>query len=116
MTDRRPHWDDDLVEAVRSKIGMHQHGPIGEIRIYNPFDDEVYNVIAAVEDWALSAPIFDLYLSRKHAPDKAAIQRVRELHHSKLDRHPQGDVQRCIACLDLWPCPTIRAIEGGSDE
>ena len=51
MTDRRPHWDDDLVEAVRSKIGIHQHGPIGEIRIYNPFDDEVYNVIAAVEDW-----------------------------------------------------------------
>ena len=47
---------------------------------------------------------------------EAAIERVRELHHSKLDRHPQGDVQRCIACLDLWPCPTIRAIEGGSDE
>ena len=51
MSERRPHWDDDLVEAVRSKIGIHQHGPIGEIRIYNPFDDEVYNVIAAVEDW-----------------------------------------------------------------
>jgi len=46
---------------------------------------------------------------------EAAIARVRELHHSKLDRHPQGDVQRCIACLDLWPCPTIRAIEGGAE-
>ena len=46
---------------------------------------------------------------------EAAIARVRELHHSKLDRHPQGDVQRCIACLDLWPCPTIRAIDGGAE-
>lgn len=46
---------------------------------------------------------------------EAAIARVRELHHSKLDRHPQGDVQRCIACLDLWPCPTIRAIEGDAE-
>ena len=50
-------------------------------------------------------PHDELYLAR------AAIARVRELHHSKLDRHPQGDVQRCIACLDLWPCPTIRAID-----
>lgn len=40
------------------------------------------------------------------------IERVRELHHSKLDRHPQGDVQRCIACLDLWPCPTVKALDG----
>lgn len=40
------------------------------------------------------------------------ITRVRELHHSKLDRHPQGDVQRCIACLDLWPCPTVKALDG----
>ena len=107
MTERRPHWDDDLLTAV--------HAAVANDHFYFT-TDQVYDVIAAVEDWALSAPIFDLYLSRKHAPDKAAIQRVRELHHSKLDRHPQGDVQRCIACLDLWPCPTIRAIEGGSDE
>ena len=107
MTDRRPHWDDDRLTAV--------HAAVANDHFYFT-TDQVYDVIAAVEDWALSAPIFDLYLSRKHAPDKAAIQRVRELHHSKLDRHPQGDVQRCIACLDLWPCPTIRAIEGGSDE
>ena len=46
---------------------------------------------------------------------EAKIQRVLEVHHSKLDRHPQGDVQRCIACLDLWPCPTIRAIDGGAE-
>ena len=107
MTERRPHWDDELITAVCAAVA-NDH--------FYFTTDQVYDVIAAVEDWALSAPIFDLYLSRKHAPDKAAIQRVRELHHSKLDRHPQGDVQRCIACLDLWPCPTIRVIEGGSDE
>jgi len=78
MTQRRAHWTDDLIEGVRSKIGMHQHGPIGEIRIYNPFDDEVYNVIAEVEDWLLAQPIFDLFVSGRAVRAEAAIQRVRD--------------------------------------
>ena len=99
MTDRRPHWDDDLLTAV--------HAAVANDHFYFT-TDQVYDVIAAVEDWL--GPVEEM------VNDGERVQRVRELHHSKLDRHPQGDVQRCIACLDLWPCPTIRAIEGGSDE
>lgn len=39
MSERRPHWDDELFDAV-----------IDGFRI-TPYDDEVYAVIAAVEDW-----------------------------------------------------------------
>ena len=39
MIERRPHWDDELFDAV-----------IDGFRI-TPYDDEVYAVIAAVEDW-----------------------------------------------------------------
>lgn len=77
MTEKREWWSDDLVEAVRSKIGIHQHGPIGEIRIYNPFDDEVYNVIAAVEDWARWEHVPKGTLRRLEQAE-AAIARVRE--------------------------------------
>ena len=40
MSERRPHWDDELFDAV-----------IDGFRI-TPYDDEVYAVIAAVEDLA----------------------------------------------------------------
>ena len=70
MSERRPHWTDDLIEAVYAEL------PAKKYQV-EPDSWEVHRIIAAVEDWVLSAPIFDLYLSRKHAPDKAAIQRVR---------------------------------------
>ena len=131
MTDRRPHWDDDLVEAVRSKIGMHQHGPIGEIRIYNPFDDEVYNVIAAVEDWQCDEHEQamrelrgwqDAAASYRLRAEKAeaAIARVRELHGRHDPNCPYGEdcagAGLCLACREEYPCATIRALNGDSDE
>jgi hypothetical protein len=72
MSERRSHWTDDLIEAVYAEL------PAKKYQV-EPDSWEVHRIIAAVEDWVLSAPIFDLYLSRKHAPDKAAIQRVREV-------------------------------------
>lgn len=69
--ERRAHWSDDLIDAVRDAVDVEFDD------IWKLSDDSILAVIAAVEDWVLSAPIFDLYLSRKHAPDKAAIQRVR---------------------------------------
>ena len=131
MTDRRPHWDDDLVEAVRSKIGIHQHGPIGEIRIYNPFDDEVYNVIAAVEDWQCDEHEQamrelrgwqDAAASYRLRAEKAeaAIARVRELHGRHDPNCPYGEdcagAGLCLACREEYPCATIRALNGDSDE
>ncbi len=44
---RRPHWTDDLIEAVKDAISGwcfdHVEGPL--------YDEDVYPVIAAVEDW-----------------------------------------------------------------
>ena len=108
MSERRPHWTDDLIEAVYAEL------PAKKYQV-EPDSWEVHRIIAAVEDWARWEHVPKGTLARLEQAE-AAIARVRELHHSKLDRHPQGDVQRCIACLDLWPCPTIRVIEGGSDE
>ena len=112
MTERRPHWDDALIEAVKDNISGycfdHVEGPL--------YDEDVYPVIAAVEDWVLSAPIFDLYLSRKHAPDKAAIARVRELHGRHDPNCPYGEdcagAGLCLACREEYPCATIRALDG----
>ena len=78
MTERRPHWDTELEQAVSAVLFDCYENGISE--------EQVYQVIAAVEDWVLSAPIFDLYLSRKHAPDKAAIARVRQV----LDEEQRG--------------------------
>lgn len=120
MTDRRPHWDDDLVEAVRSKIGIHQHGPIGEIRIYNPFDDEVYNVIAEVEDWL--GPVEEM------VNDGERVQRVREIHQPHRcrmsTRHIDCSIMfggecshegKCQVCREKYPCATICALGGDGE-
>ena len=42
---------------------------------------------------------------------EAAIQRVRELHT------PYWDVtEMCRECSDDWPCDTLRALDGDSDD
>lgn len=55
---------------------------------------------------------------------EAAIQRVRELHHTTVDcvdsREGPRDVEHCAECgyipLDGEMCPTIRALEGDNDD
>ena len=44
MTERRPHWDDELVYAVIHEIGVLRPSP-------HSLRDTAYAVIAAVEDW-----------------------------------------------------------------
>ena len=57
---------------------------------------------------------------------EAAIARVRELHRPCLDPHLHDGNHCCLECSDygrqgavrmysrMWPCPTIRAIDGGA--
>ena len=47
MTERRPHWDDDLVYAVIHEIGVLRPSP-------HSLRDTAYAVIAAVEDWQIA--------------------------------------------------------------
>jgi|GEM_PF-2588335 len=43
MTERRPHWDDDLITAVMSALP--------EYAKWTLVSDDVFRIIAAVEDW-----------------------------------------------------------------
>ena len=136
MTERRrAHWSDDLIEKVRyvynSQITYADHDE--EMESY-------YAVIAAVEDWhekfvmhgafrvlaeraasaeaevqrlhrviAESLPYIDF--AEQFAQAEAAIKRVRALHEF-------DGVHSCLGCRDNapWPCDTIRALEGDSDD
>ena len=44
--------------------------------------------------------------------DTAAIQRVRELHYNTATHHPSGC---CSECGGTYPCPTVRALDGGAE-
>lgn len=103
---RRQHWDTELEQSVSAILFDCYNNGVSE--------EQVYQAIAAVEDWVLSSPIFDLYLSRKHAPDKAAIQRVRELCDGADQHRPRIDgylINRTVPVKDIR-----RALEGDSDE
>lgn len=45
MTSRRPHWDDDLIDAVRDAVDVEFDD------IWKLSEDSIRAVIAAVEDW-----------------------------------------------------------------
>jgi len=110
MTERRPHWDDDLITAVCSAAAPEfEDGP------YTLWltSQQVFRIIAAVEDWQscqamvnISTSTYAMTVGRAEDAE-AAIQRVRELHA------PYWDVtEMCRECSDDWPCGTIRALDG----
>ena len=125
MSERRPHWDDDLIEAVNDCLDTS-----GDVISF-----DAYGVIAAVEDWHKAKR--DSRIRRTHSEDcwrwhnecaealivsqQAAIQRVRELHKGSpecaycagVTGLPDGaKVDTCDACCEVMPCPTIRALDG----
>jgi rubrerythrin len=111
MTERRPQWDDDLIDTVRSHF------------YENGFVEEVFGVIAAVEDWhrdrwtgVCESPE---EVARELKQAQAAIQRVRELHRTVVDEvftdfGWDGEVEHCQECgyvpTDDEPCPTLAAL------
>ena len=135
MTERRPHWDDDLIEAVSCLVSV----DIGDDCLVVA---DVYAIIAAVEDWhekfvmhgafrvlaerAASAEadrdrlanqllneVPDSYIQMKARAltAEAAIARVRIEHRSDM-----AGIPWCYACDASWPCDTIRALDGDSDD
>ena len=47
-----------------------------------------------------------------HKAQHATIQRVRELHYNTATHHPSGC---CSECGGTYPCPTVRALDGGAE-
>mgnify|MGYP000862309913 CR=1 FL=1 len=98
---RRPHWDDALIESL--PIPGHSYLE----------DEDIYAIIAAVEDWQ-DANGFSRAGTLMHRliTAEATIQRVRELHYNTATHHPSGC---CSECGGTYPCPTVRAFDGGAE-
>ena len=70
MTERRPHWDDDLIEAVRFNYNTQMHYADEQEQL-----ESICDVIAAVEDWQRQrGPSLTEFIEMDEA-----IKRVREL-------------------------------------
>ena len=85
---RRPHWDDDLIEAVKDAISGwcfdHVEGPL--------YDEDVYPVIAAAEDW---------HKAKRDSRDRT--------HGTTSDGEPY--CESCGVCDEGWRCRCCLAAE-----
>ena len=97
--ERRPHWDRELEQSVSAILFDCYENGVSE--------EQVYQVIAAVEDWIEEQPITR---SPQVLDADKKIKRVRELHRMHC-----GSCKECIECNYLMPCPTIRALDGGAE-
>ena len=113
MSERRPHWDSELEQAVSAILFDCYENGISE--------EQVYQAIAAVEDW-----VYDNFQGGEYdnpveyTPEELAIQRVRELHNPIPGFN--GSLwcgAHCEATADgdptEYPCETIRALDGGAE-
>lgn len=66
---RRPHWDDDLITAVMSALP--------EYAKWTLVADDVFRIIAAVEDWESEQPWGQWIARANRAED--AIEQVRRV-------------------------------------
>ncbi len=108
MSERRPHWDDSLVESV-----------IHAISDYFDYEYRAYAVIAAVEDWHR-----DRWTGVCESPEEvvrelkqaqAAIQRVRELCESAITDYHRQAAKNGVARAEMAR-RILRALEGDNDE
>lgn len=118
--ERRAHWSDDLIEAVRS--GATFEGT-STCRLH---DHEVYAIIAAVEDWqrtkmvgAVDAASMMGGLASIAYANTKAIQRVRNVPKKvALARRSDVDNPQKLAWYQGWNDAidaVFRALDGGAE-
>ena len=101
MTERRPWWTDDLIDAViRAESDAHD------------YEYRAMAAIAAVEDWQENEHELAMQEMRGH---KAAIQRVRELCESAITDYHRQAAKNGIARAEMAR-RILRALEGDNDE
>ncbi len=117
MSDRRrAWWTDDLIESVKDAISGycfdHVEGPL--------YDDDVYPVIAAVEDW-LTPLILDVAVGQtrraitselRAQTAEAQIQAVREL----IDKADAAQCGAEVTAMTVTTDQVRSALDGGNDE
>ena len=114
MTERRSHWDIDLVEGVGRRL-IPRYRSIGYCT--DAERHRIYTLIEFVEDWQDARG--DAIDGRSLTEAIFAVQRVRELHGRHDPNCPYGEdcagAGLCLACREEYPCATIRALGGDSD-
>ena len=110
MTDRRSHWDIDLVDGVGRRL-IPRYRSIGYCT--DAERHRIYTLIEFIEDWQDRT---QQARAMSMTDNEAAVARVRELHRPYAIRIGliQGDTN-CEACNRVYPCPTIRILEGGAE-
>ena len=109
VSERRPHWDADLIEAVADAVD------------YTLLAGQMYDVLAAVEDWL--GPVEEM------VNDGERVQSVREIlqpHRCRMStRHIDCSIMfggecshegKCQVCREKYPCATICALGCDGDE
>ena len=87
----------------------------------DPTEDEDGVTVCAAHVWFMAgiAP-GGLCIEGRLIEAEAAIARVRELHGRHDPNCPYGEdcagAGLCLACREEYPCATIRALNGDSDE
>ena len=97
MSERRSHWDDDLIDAVRDAVDIEFDG------VWRLTEDSILAVIAAVEDWARSAPWKEAAMAERIVPacpaghiDTPFMVEVRGVYDGGL-------IFECPVCQARWP-------------
>lgn len=102
MTERRPHWDDDLIEAVKAASTKYGAGTV----------DSAYATIAAVEDWIdARGSAID---GREVVAAIAAVARVRDVCEQDsfwINHAKTGGWGKALTVAQV-----LAALEGDSDE
>lgn len=109
MTERRAHWDDDLVEAVAAVINQADVDDYANVHFTH---SDIYAIIAAVEDWEKSTFVSaTAQLAERIAIAESAIQRVREVCGQDTP-YPGGYTDGWYSALRS----VRRALDGDGDE
>ena len=107
MTQRRPHWDDELIDAVRYVYNLQMHYADEQEAL-----DSIYDVIAVVEDWEKETFVSaTAIVAERIEKAETAIQRVRELCQSAIDESYLTDASIARAGLANR---ILRALDGAS--
>lgn len=118
MSERRSHWDIDLVDGVGRRL-IPRYRSIGYCT--DAERHRIYTLIEFVEDWQDRT---QQARAMSMTDNEAAIARVRELHRPCSDPHLHDGGRCCLECYDygrqgvvrMYPCDTIRALEGDSEQ
>ena len=99
MSERRPHWDDDLIDAVFRALShtYRAQGWTGGIAI--DLDESVYPLIAAVEDWHEKFVMHGAFRVLAERAASAEADRDR-LANQLLNEVPDSYIQMKARALD----------------